>query len=83
MFVLSSTASPETAKPHTTPCAIPGRRRRKNSVAQLVAQGLDNQEIAGQLYVSVTTVKTHIKHILDKLGGTNRVHIAIAVLESR
>lgn len=56
---------------------------RENEVAQLVAQGLDNQEIAGQLYVSVTTVKTHIKHILDKLGGTNRVHIAIAVLESR
>ena len=56
---------------------------RENEVAELVAQGLDNQEIAGQLYVSVTTVKTHIKHILDKLGGTNRVHIAIAVLESR
>ena len=56
---------------------------RENEVAQLVAQGLDNQEIAGQLYVSVTTVKTHIKHILDKLGGTNRVHIAIAVLKSR
>ncbi len=57
--------------------------QRENEVAELVAQGLDNQEIAGQLYVSVTTVKTHIKHILDKLGGTNRVHIAIAVLESR
>ncbi|WP_246818709.1 response regulator transcription factor [Corynebacterium sp. HMSC074C01] len=83
MFVLSSTASPETAKPHTTPCAIASRRRRKNSVAQLVAKGLDNQEISGQLYVYVTTVKTHIKHILDKIGSTNRVHIAIAVLESR
>lgn len=47
------------------------------------SRGLDNQEIAGQLYVSVTTVKTHIKHILDKLGSTNRVQIAIAVLESR
>ena len=47
------------------------------------SRGLDNQEIAGQLYVFVTTVKTHIKHILDKLGSTNRVQIAIAVLESR
>lgn len=65
------------------PRPLGGLSQRENDVAQLVAQGLDNQEIAGQLYVSVTTVKTHIKHILDKLGGTNRVHIAIAVLESR
>ncbi|AJI79543.1 response regulator [Corynebacterium singulare] len=65
------------------PRPLKGLSQRENEVAQLVAQGLDNQEIADQLYVSVTTVKTHIKHILDKLGGTNRVHIAIAVLESR
>ncbi|HFG8772810.1 response regulator transcription factor [Corynebacterium striatum] len=56
---------------------------RENEVAQLVAKGLDNNEIAEQLYVSVATVKTHIKHILEKIGGTNRVHIAIAVLEQR
>lgn len=77
-------------RPEPTPAAtapeprpLEGLSQRENEVAQLVAQGLDNQEIAEQLYVSVTTVKTHIKHILDKLGGTNRVHIAIAVLESR
>ncbi|HAT1218799.1 TPA: helix-turn-helix transcriptional regulator, partial [Corynebacterium striatum] len=51
--------------------------------SQLVAKGLDNNEIAEQLYVSVVTVKTHIKHILEKIGGTNRVHVAIAVLEQR
>ena len=70
-------------EPAAEPCPLEGLSQRENDVAQLVAQGLDNQEIADQLYVSVTTVKTHIKHILDKLGGTNRVHIAIAVLESR
>ena len=69
--------------PAAEPCPLEGLSQREDEVAQLVAQGLDNQEIAGPLYVSVTTVKTHIKHILDKLGGTNRVHIAIAVLESR
>ena len=74
--------TPEPA-PAAEPCPLEGLSQRENEVAQLVAQGLDNQEIAGQLYVSVTTVKTHVKHILDKLGGTNRVHIAIAVLESR
>nr|WP_240923107.1 helix-turn-helix transcriptional regulator [Corynebacterium striatum] len=53
------------------------------ALSQLVAKGLDNNEIAEQLYVSVVTVKTHIKHILEKIGGTNRVHVAIAVLEQR
>lgn len=75
--------APTTAAKSPEPRPLEGLSQRENEVAELVAQGLDNQEIAGQLYVSVTTVKTHIKHILDKLGGTNRVHIAIAVLESR
>ena len=75
--------APTTAATAPEPRPLGGLSQRENDVAQLVAQGLDNQEIADQLYVSVTTVKTHIKHILDKLGGTNRVHIAIAVLESR
>ena len=45
-----------------------------------MAQGLSNAEIAEQLFISLTTVKTHMKHILSKIDGTNRVHIAIAVL---
>ena len=53
---------------------------RENGIAQLVAQGLSNAEIAEQLFISLTTVKTHMKHILAKIDGTNRVHIAIAVL---
>ncbi|MDN8595806.1 response regulator transcription factor [Corynebacterium tuberculostearicum] len=53
---------------------------RENEIAQLVAQGLSNTEIAEQLFISLTTVKTHMKHILAKIDGTNRVHIAIAVL---
>ncbi|MDV2418768.1 response regulator transcription factor [Corynebacterium tuberculostearicum] len=52
---------------------------RENEIAQLVAQGLSNAEIAEQLFISLTTVKTHMKHILAKIDGTNRVHIAIAV----
>lgn len=65
------------------PLVLADLSARENEVAQLVAKGLDNTEIAEQLYVSVATVKTHIKHILEKIGGTNRVHIAIAVLEQR
>ena len=74
------------AIPHAQPqepLVLADLSARENEVAQLVAKGLDNNEIAEQLYVSVATVKTHIKHILETIGGTNRVHIAIAVLEQR
>ncbi|QNE88661.1 response regulator transcription factor [Corynebacterium incognita] len=53
---------------------------REREIAQLIAQGLDNTAIAESLFISTTTVKTHVKNILHKIGGSNRVHIAIAVL---
>ena len=56
---------------------------RELEIAELVAQGLNNQEIADQLVVSMATVKSHMQHILKKIGGTSRVHIAIMVLEAR
>ena len=62
------------------PSGLAGLSERENEIAQLVAQGLSNAEIAEQLFISLTTVKTHMKHILAKIDGTNRVHIAIAVL---
>ena len=62
------------------PSGLAELSERENEIAQLVAQGLSNAEIAEQLFISLTTVKTHMKHILAKIDGTNRVHIAIAVL---
>ena len=62
------------------PSGLDELSERENEIAQLVAQGLSNAEIAEQLFISLTTVKTHMKHILAKIDGTNRVHIAIAVL---
>ena len=62
------------------PSGLAELSERENEIAQLVAQGLSNSEIAEQLFISLTTVKTHMKHILAKIDGTNRVHIAIAVL---
>jgi DNA-binding NarL/FixJ family response regulator len=52
---------------------------REREVALAIARGLSNAEIAESHYVSVTTVKTHVGRILDKLGVTNRVQIAISV----
>jgi two-component system nitrate/nitrite response regulator NarL len=50
---------------------------REREVLCLVAQGLDNIEIARELYLSPTTVKRHVSSILSKLGVANRVQAAI------
>ncbi len=52
---------------------------RELDVAKLVAGGLSNAEIAGELYLSASTVKTHLSAIQDKLQVDNRVLIAVEV----
>jgi DNA-binding NarL/FixJ family response regulator len=52
--------------------------RREYQVLQLIADGLENQAIAKILYVSVETVRTHVKSILRKLSARDRTH-AVAV----
>ncbi|MEZ5086290.1 MAG: response regulator transcription factor [Tessaracoccus sp.] len=54
---------------------------REWEVGRLVAQGLTNAEIADALYLSQTTVKTHLASLFAKLHVTNRVQLAIRVLE--
>src|SRR6266508_4409346 len=55
----------------------PGRlTRREREVAALVAQGLSNRQIAAASHISERTVESHVQHILDKLGFTNRTQIA-------
>ncbi len=45
---------------------------RECSVLQLIAEGYSNQQIAEHLILSLHTVKLHVKHLLAKLGATNR-----------
>lgn len=52
---------------------------REHEVALAVGRGLSNAEIAGELFLSVPTVKAHVSRLFDKLGATNRVQIAICV----
>lgn len=52
---------------------------RELEVAQAIGRGLSNQEIAGELYMSVATVKAHVGRLFTKLGVDNRVQIAILV----
>jgi predicted ATPase/DNA-binding CsgD family transcriptional regulator len=49
---------------------------RELEVARLVADGLSNPAIASALFVSVATVKTHVSHILAKLGLDSRTQLA-------
>ena len=49
-----------------------GITRRELEILALVAQGLTNREIAGKLFVSENTVKTHCSRAFDKLGARRR-----------
>ncbi|WP_159918550.1 protein kinase domain-containing protein [Rhodococcus sp. WAY2] len=60
-----------------------GPTKREREVAELVAEGLTNREIASRLTISVRTAQGHIEHLLAKLGFTSRAQIAAWVVESR
>jgi DNA-binding CsgD family transcriptional regulator len=49
-----------------------GITRRELEVLGLIAQGMSNREIAGKLYVSENTIKTHSSRVFDKLGAKRR-----------
>jgi DNA-binding NarL/FixJ family response regulator len=55
---------------------------RERDVAVAVGQGKSNAEIAGDLFMSLATVKAHVSHIFVKLDVVNRVQIAICVHEA-
>lgn len=64
---------------HSNP--FPNLSDRERDIAALVAQGLDNRDIAACLCLSEGTVRNRISGILDKLGMTNRTQLAIAWLK--
>ena len=49
-----------------------GITRRELEILELVAQGMSNREIAGKLFVSENTVKTHCSRAFEKLGARRR-----------
>ena len=55
---------------------------REHEVFALIANGLSNPEIAKQLFVSEATVKTHVGHILAKLGARDRVQLVVIAYET-
>lgn len=56
---------------------------RERQILRLIALGYTNQEIAGQLYLSVRTIEAHRRHILDKLRLSTRAELVRYALERR
>jgi DNA-binding NarL/FixJ family response regulator len=65
---------------------LPGGRGRSGwrdeEILRLIANGLSNAEIGQQLYISETTVKTHVTHILQKLGLRDRVQAVVLAYQT-
>jgi DNA-binding NarL/FixJ family response regulator len=68
--------------PGQLPAAFADLTERELDVLKLLAQGLSNREIADQLYLGTSTIKTHVNRLLSKLGCRDRAQALVVAYES-
>jgi DNA-binding NarL/FixJ family response regulator len=78
--LLATFASPRAGTPPAQP--IEPLTEREEQVLVTVARGRTNAEIADELYISLSTVKTHLASLMAKLNARNRVEIAMWAYET-
>jgi len=66
----------------TDGAGLEGLTDRERQILTLMAHGLTNQEICGELFLAEPTVKTHVGHILAKLGARDRVQAVVIAYET-
>jgi len=64
------------------PAGLSGLTSREREVVMLVAAGLSNEQIAARIYVSQSTVKTHVARAMTKLGARDRAQLVVIAYES-
>ena len=79
--LLAAFADVRTSQPPAQP--IEPLTAREEEVLVTVARGLTNAEIADELHISLSTVKTHLASLMNKLGTRNRVEIAMWAYETK
>ncbi len=71
------------SRPERPAQPFPPLTDREEEVLVVVAQGHTNSEIAAELHIGLSTVKTHVASLMSKLGVRNRVEIAMWAYETR
>jgi DNA-binding NarL/FixJ family response regulator len=79
--LLAAFADVPTGEPAAQP--VEPLTAREEEVLVTVARGLTNAEIADELHISLSTVKTHLASLMNKLGARNRVEIALWAYETK
>ena len=69
-------------QPPAPPPELAALTEREREVLALIGRGLSNAEIAGRLYVSPATAKTHVSHIMTKLYARDRAQLVVVAYES-
>lgn len=79
--LLTKLAGLERASPPAQP--IEALTEREEEVLLTVARGRTNAEIAEELHITLSTVKTHVAALMNKIGARNRVEVAMWAYETR